>query len=423
MNWKDADCSNVTHWLAKNGMNTRVSAAATHLDLSGGMYTIPSVAIPKFYEMVARDMRGSVPFFLCEKRPDISPFYIDMDYAGADILSLEDVFHISMTLQLSVRRCYPLIDDGLWRSIGLVSVLVCDEATSVVVNKRNFVKTGVHIIFPNLFVTEEQCSQLAQHAIQYMMVHSPQTANMLPWVSIIDLCVYGTGKGLRMLGASKCLKCVVCAKKTSAERRSCALCMNGVTITGRGRIYSPCWIIEGGDRVPAENTPRFKNSTTYALSISSILDASGCVQTRPVSGFVLPIDFVMLEKRSVSALARVSANEISLSDMRVTVMQKLVRSICREWSSIIFSKVTFSGEKSNYYNCKAFVGSSGSRFCQNVGRDHSMSSIYFMVTQRGIMQRCFSKKNCQKYSSAVEPLGDIQVFTYILFEISALIFF
>lgn len=413
--WRNAECSDINHWLSKNGFHTRSAAAATHLDLSGGMYTVPREARRDFYTMIARDLRaaeqcpGSKRFYLCEKRPQpISPFYIDLDYTACDALSVDDSLRITVKIQAALRLCYESIDAPLWRSIGLAAILVCPEASLVVVQKRQFLKTGVHIVFPNLFVSEEQCSSLAQYCIQYLMVQLPQTSSMLPWASIIDLAVYGNGKGLRMLGASKCTRCA-CSKKPQADRRLCLDCGGqSVIVTGQGRIYQPAWVIEGGDTIPALNTPRFKTDSVYALSISSIL----CEQTRPVAGFALPTDFVPLLKRNVAALGRFLANEIPPSDIRVSILQKLVQGLRREWASIAFFKVTSSGDKYSSYTCKAF--GPGSKFCQNVMREHKTSSIYFTVSKRAIVQRCYCRKaplpgviGCQKYSSLAEPLRDI----------------
>lgn len=416
--WKDEGCSSVSHWLAKNGCCTKSATTATHLDLSGGMYAIPdkSPLVHKFFEMVARDVRGNVPFFICEKRPDISPFYLDVDYSGADQLSRDDVFRLTCKIQAAVAKFYPEIDPGAWRSRGMAAVLYCDEITTAFVQKREFVKTGVHIIFPNLFVTEEQCVSIAQYVIQYLMVNQPQHENMLPWASVIDLAVYGHGKGLRMLGAFKCIKCVVCLKKPVLEKRLCESCQGkGVSTIGQGRRYFPLWVVEGGDSIPAGNTPRFLNTLTYALSLSSISSS----QPRAVGGFSIPAEFVPLQKRGIAALGKQLANEISPSDPRVAVLQSLVVSMgFFEWRQINFSKVIYSGGKNESYLCRAF--GLGYKFCRNVMRDHSSSSIYFVVSKRGIVQRCYSSKapaagaiGCHKFASFPEPIRDMQAMTVL----------
>jgi hypothetical protein len=418
VSWRDDGCTSVSHWLAKNGCCTK-SSSATHLDLSGGMYVVAdkSPLLVKFFEMVARDIRGGVPFFLCEKRPEISPFYLDFDYSATEPLSREDVLTITFKVQAALYRFYPEMEPGLWRSRGMAAVLFCEEPTRVVVQKRDFVKTGVHIIFPNLFVTEEQCVSLAQYVIQYLMVHQPQHQSMLPWASVIDLAVYGHGKSLRMLGASKCVKCAVCCKKSTMEKRLCEACQGrSFSVVGAGRKYYPAWIIEGGDSIPASNTPRFINSLTYALSLCSI----ACTQARPVGGYTVPADFVPLQRRTVASLGRILANEIPASDPRVAVLQNLICSLgVYEWRQIRFSRVLYSGGKKESYLCQT-IGL-GLHFCRNVMRDHSSSTIYFTVTRRGIVQRCHSSKpaaagaiGCATYASYPEPIRDMAA-TMVLF--------
>jgi hypothetical protein len=52
----------------------------------------------------------------------------------------------------------------------------------------------------------------------------------------------------------------------------------------------------------------------------------------------------------------------------------------------------------------------GSRFCQCKGDEHSQATVYFLLSKRGVTQRCFSRKPvsrrgglCEKYSSAPSP--------------------
>lgn len=411
--WKDRDCTSIAHWLVKNGFQTRSTALATHLDLSGGMYAVPPSALPKFFEMVVRDLKDNKSFFLCEKRPEVSPFYLDIDYAATAPLSQDDIFRIALHLQAAARAFYSpaAFDAAAWRSRGMVAVLACDEPTAVEAQKRHFVKSGIHAIFPNLFVTEEQALALAQYAIQYLMVHQPQHANMLPWASVIDLGVYGPGKGLRMLGASKCVKCVGCLKKTILERNLCEMCCGKhVTLFGRGRRYMPLWVVEGGDTRPASNTPRFQEASDYAMFLSTILG----VQKRPCGGFQQPADFVPLLRKNILAMGRILNNEIPAADMRVSILQELIRGIRQDWQHISLLKVLYTNNKKHgeSYLCKTH--GEGSLFCQHVMRKHSKSSIYFTVNKFGIVQRCYSLKGenegCKGYASVSQPISDVNAF-------------
>ena len=65
------DCRNCEHWLYRTKLNTKDVAAATHLSLRGGMFSVRNQTdTMQLYNMMARDIRGNVPFFLCEKRSD-----------------------------------------------------------------------------------------------------------------------------------------------------------------------------------------------------------------------------------------------------------------------------------------------------------------------------------------------------------------
>ena len=411
---------NIREYIYSNALNVRNSTAATHFDLSGGMCAIPMLpeAINSFHTAIARDFRADQKYFLCEKRNTISPFYIDFDYGGQDQLSFSDVVHLTRTIQSGIRRFYPAMDTVLWKSRGIAAVSMCDEPTIFEVQKVSYKKTGVHYIFPNLFVTEEQCTTLAQYTIQHLMINEPQTPTMLPWASIIDLAVYGPGKGLRMIGASKCTKCPACCKKSAAERSICRDCQGRcISVIGEGRRYLPAFVLEG-DGAIAANTPRFKDSFEYALSISSIISDV----RNPVGGFTPPVDFSPMLKRSMTTMGKILSNEIPSGDPRCLNIQNIIRGIRKEWQNIVFSKITETKSCSSYL-CKAFGG--GSRFCQNVMRDHGSSSIYFTVTKRGIIQRCYSKKQqpgrlcCSKYKSEPEQIRDIGAYICLFPDLDA----
>lgn len=418
--WRDDDCRNCEHWLFRHKLDTKVVAQATHLCLRGGMFGVPATRRSELYRMMARDINGSVPFFLCEKRSDIFLFYLDLDYAGADVIDSDTIFRIAIAIQSAVRSCYREYTAAEWLRRGLVTVLVCDEPTPVVVQKRSFVKTGIHLVFPNLYVNEEQANALVNYTIQFMTSNWPQHADALSWASVIDTGVYGNGKGLRMLGSKKCLRCPQCSRRPggAAERGggACTDCRGlGYSLCGLGRPYAPTWVIRGGESTPAENTERFRNVPHYALNLSSILSD----ETRPCSGFGLPEDFVCLERRNLTSMRRMLNNEIPLNDDRSSALQEYFRRLRPEWSRVVINKVILNegrskshGHKSSEtFLCKAF--GPGSRFCSNVMHEHKTSTIYFTVSARGIGQRCYSRKppapgaqSCAKFCSQLIPITD-----------------
>ena len=412
------DCRNCEHWLYRTKLNTKDVAAATHLSLRGGMFSVRNQTdTMQLYNMMARDIRGNVPFFLCEKRSDVFLFYLDLDYAAAAVIAQDTIFEIALRIQEAVRCCYRDYSPDEWLRRGLISVLVCDEPTPVTVQKRSFVKTGVHIVFPNLFVTEEQANAIVSYTIQYMTSNCPQKPDALAWASVIDTAVYGNGKGLRMLGSSKCTRCPVCTRRVNIDANSdrrCAECHGlGYALCGKGRIYQPVWVIQGGDQSPAANTERFRNVNEYALVLSTILTA----ETRPCGAFALPDNFVNLLPRNLKSMGRLHDREICSSDPRVVAIQEFVRSLRPEYSNIVIAKVIFNGGKSKTqknsesYLCKTF--GVGSHYCGNVQREHKSSTIYFLVSVKGVSQRCYSRKppaigtsGCTGYYSELRRITD-----------------
>jgi hypothetical protein len=411
----EEDCTDCEHYLRRRKLATKDSKEATHLSLRGGMFAVKTQADSMtLYRMMARDLRGNRPFFLCEKRSEIFLFYLDVDYAAREVMDQDAVFRVALRIQEAVRACYPGYSQTEWLRRGLVSVLVCDEPTPVTVQKRCFVKTGIHLVFPNLYVTEEQANSLVLYAIQYMTSHCPQQSDALAWASVIDTAVYGNGKGLRMLGSSKCVRCSSCKCSSATLTERCTECHGlGYALCGRGRQYLPVWVIQGGETTPAANTERFRNVPEYALLLSTILTS----ETRPCGAFALPEDFVNLLPRNLKSMGRFHDREVSQSDPRVSAIQEFVRKLRHEYASIVINKVIFNEGKSkatkkrSSFLCRAF--GKGSHYCPNVRREHKSSTVYFVVASTGVRIYCYSRKpaphgatGCAKYCSDSVPITD-----------------
>lgn len=395
---------------------------ATHLALNGGKWIIPSQYRAEFYECLVRDRAGEVPFFFTEKHGLIFPFYLDLDYSATEMLTEAQILAMVCLVQKAVHEFYLTLSQ--WSSRGAVIALVCGEPTPVVTaQKRNFLKTGVHLVMPSLFVDQEQAVALANHITQVFMREMPHTADMAPWPAIVDLGVYGRGGGLRMMGSSKCDRCTTCARKGPAARNTCTDCSgNGQRISGAGRIYAPLMYVYGDALVPdRQMTTRLRNDLRFAWDMATIL----CDQAKPTIGFQYPADFVPLDKKQVTGINRYANNEICPSDPRARGIQEWIQSARPQWSKLTVTKLT-SGRHRAGANLAArpapatylaHVIGTGATWCLNAGRAHTSSTIYFTITIKGLAQRCFSKKTasevgvtaCSDYTSPRIPIYSLHL--------------
>jgi hypothetical protein len=392
----------VKRWLYGEQLASKGSAAFNLLDLSGGKFFVPQARQTDFLRVAAAAAYNREPYFLCEVPPAFFRFYVDLDYAGITVLLDDDIQAISCHIQRAVWTCYPEMDDIDWKEYGLAYVTVCKEATPANVPGRTFVKTGVHIIFANLFVDRDRANLLGQYMLQYLMAYVPQHDQMVAWSKVIDLGVYSPG-GLRMLGASKCSPCSTCHRKP-ALINTCQKCGAwGSEIQGQGRCYSPLFVLEG-TRLAA-NSSNFYTDLTYAVPMTSLLVFSGSGDAHP--GFKLPESFVPMDIKKIRAIGRPLVNEMPFGDRRTMVLQRIIQSLRPEWKDLIVIKTTIGNphkRETIYY--KISIHGEGKTFCANVRRAHRTSDVYFMVSRLGIGQYCFSKRpadtgcpNCLEYGA------------------------
>jgi hypothetical protein len=82
---------------------------------------------------------------------------------------------------------------------------------------------------------------------------------------------------------------------------------------------------------------------------------------------------------------------------QVQLLQTFIRTMVNPKYATLYIKSVFTRKNSKYY--LIHVGGDGSLFCMNVNRNHSNNSIYFILTNKGLFQKCFSRKKCAAYES------------------------
>ena len=392
---------------------------ATHFDLTGGMYCITEEEREVFYSMAARDVLNREFYFLVEKRMgDVSPFYVDLDYSALKALEETEVSVIASNIITAVRDFYSTVASAMWESLSLCAVSMANEPCFVKNSDgRDFLKSGVHLVFPNLFVSQKQAEDIANYIIQFMLRNFPNDLNTASWGSIIDLSVYSPGKSLRMIGSAKASRCPDCGggrRGKGIPSNLCPVCCNsrtpGIRISGSsGRQYLPVLVLVDNGSMYSNFSRRFRDDLQFAMTFSSIYSAR---DHRPVSGFTLPLNYEPIVCKRDGFAIRLHCDEISLDDKRVKIMKDIIVKSRPSWRLLGISKVK-ERSKNNVgkHNYLINVFGAGSHFCANKNGNHSANTVYFIAKSTGIYQHCFSKKNpsngssvsCSKYQS--EPIA------------------
>lgn len=215
-------------------------------------------------------------------------------------------------------------------------------------------KRGVHVVWPEVVVATDTALALRDRMLECVRGSSiPGLAG--DWESTLDAAVY-TSSGLRMPWSAK----------------------------GRGedspRWYVPSHAFADGEFEPVRPPQTF--SEYRALLVDCVVRAPGA--PRPTLELVTP-------RAPSSNGGGVTGTSGSLGPF-ADVLDDLAACLPAEFAGQRFVGV-FSTDT-------AYMLRSSSRFCLNLGREHRSSNVYFLLTRRGVCQRCYCRKDTEEGRAA-----------------------
>jgi hypothetical protein len=149
----------------------------THVLMDGGILQVPFEQLEEFYVECVHDIRIGKKLYVVEQKTDVFKFFVDLDYKGPEALPGDEILNLVAVMHSVVQkgrcciaRAEPRIVDGL-------------------------VKSGVHIHWPDVYVTKSEALALRTR----ILLELPDDPE---WSQRIDASVYG-GSGLRMLWSHK----------------------------------------------------------------------------------------------------------------------------------------------------------------------------------------------------------------------------
>ena len=423
-------------WLINNKLYTK-DKNYTHLLLNGGKLCIPNDYYEDFLKKYTLDLINENPNFICESRNELFKFMIDLDFLEKFSISTEKilffVFKIINILQLIINNeknifsCY----------VCLTQPLEKDNKTSIKI------KTGVHLVFPNLIVNKEISLQIRNILIYYFKYTLSDWVNT-SWEQIIDESIYKQN-GLRMIGSSKIEKCKNCKKDME-----CKVCNNTRKIN-QNRYYVPIFYISKNIIKLLE----FKNKSKYFkleyldylfhtenfIDINKLIEFQEKIHNDIIDNNYQIITFKkhsnyfkILKKCSIryckESLVRFKDNlplwinnvlkfnqnnnkvnspilsqqqnnffnKLSKKDSQVKVnkINKIINIDDDEGKKIInYIKTSFPVYKNELFKDIFFFGnyyiiSTLSHYCMNIKSEHTSNHVYFVINKSEIYQKCFS---------------------------------
>ena len=252
---------------------------------------------------------------------------------------------------------------------GEKTVIVCGtDPKTVVKNEINYIKSGFHLVWPKIWISVDSAKKLRMLFINKLIEIHNERDPINTWSDVVDLAVY-EDNGLRMVGCRKIAICKSCKNKKEF-RETCETCET-VGKIDEGRVYSPKAVLPENE----DYLKSIQNDLFVQLLETSIYNYNDFEETKLID--VLP-EFKETKK---------SKTVVEPKDEATAKLENFIRRHFKEnYSKIRIKKLTKSSE-SKYF------AEPDDNFCMNVNRNHSSSGIYFQVTQNGISQRCYCKKD------------------------------
>jgi len=331
---------------------------ATHFLLDGGIWKIPKSEYNTFLKMLSTDLQNNEKYYISENRTPIFKFICDLDFYESDAITIDQLQTIIGTLQEIVSVYF-----------GDKTVIVCGaDAKTVVKNEINYVKSGFHLVWPKIWISVDSAKKLRTLFINKLIETYNEREAINTWSDVVDLAVY-EDNGLRMVGCRKIAICKSCKNKKEF-RETCETCET-VGKIDEGRVYSPKAVFPIND----EYLKSIKNDIFVQLLETSIYNYNDFEET--------PLKETLPELQ----VSKKSKAVVQTKDETTSKLENFIRRHFKEnYSKIRIKKLTKSSETK-------YFAEPDDNFCMNVNRNHSSSGIYFQITQNGICQRCYCKKD------------------------------
>jgi len=345
---------NLYRWLDEQKFFTRTTDVpiASHLiydGYRGGKVYVPRNREYEFLSYYSKEFANKTPLYFVEVRPKTFKFMIDIDISSDHYWSLNEIVDLVAFIQCIIVQFF--IDTLTITNI----ITIC--CTSPVKMKKDKTHTGIHLIWPNLFITADVALTIRRGLIQKLK----EWMKDFDWNMAIDETIY-TKNGFRMVGSDKM------SKDKVPENRPLQLLFVMNSDKTLNEIYF--------NRLKKD----FK-SLILETSIRYVLDAY------MIQG--MSINFPQwLEEDDIVVKTKPNGVGSLVSSKEHHIIEQFIRyNFPKEYSRGVVREVT-------RYPDKNLLIKTNSKFCMNIGREHNSCGIYFHATPYGLTQRCLC--TCQK---------------------------
>jgi len=427
----------------------------SHNNLAGGVLRVPLEDADAFHQLYMDDVNDGQVFYYSENFTRVYRMCFDLDFKsetldGAQLDGFEYRYQTYVEIVKTVRRFYP-VDT----SAEKFTVIVLEAPPKDVPQTKDhcaFTKSGVHLVFPYLYVNRTQALYMVEAATVALEKelgkrgevviddcgdpaggedHAQETAWQNAWEDVCDKLVHLNGT-LRMPYSDKPMKCKDCDSNPACKKGGKSLCEDPFCVYQRkpeNRAYKPKMVLKLNGNPDAVMLRSITSNPYRSIRMTSVRTQVTTTTKgfAPFEGCTAPPEVVdgkvaKKPKKRKAKEARAPQGDkcyLDEKDKRCKIMLDLVRKCDPHYAKVLFQSCFYLDLASGARRYLFHVRGEGSNYCLNKEDDHHSSTVYFIFSKAGIRQKCFCRKTvprisgepCSKWSSdlMVAPLDKLSL--------------
>jgi len=352
----------------------------THLLMNGGKLRVPK---EKYEEFLLKYSQFCVSnsLYVIELKTYIFNFFLDLDFYQQIGLPYNIILKYITTIQKSLFNILCHTHDNKESR----TILCLTQNKEVRKNEETYIKTGIHLYWPEVNVNIEHALIFRNIIIDTLEEQYGERGSHNTWDDVVDKTVLERN-GLRMIGSRKLSNCNHCKVQ---KQKVCTLC-NGTGKQDEGRIYEPHCVIDGNGKEMKSETSKIKTSQFKKIKETTIRTFFDEIP-KP---FAIPEKYKLQPKKIKKRT--IKNKEGTLFDIECSNKDCLEKSskafkLCVKFIQESFPhpniidviEIFKKGKEKQYY-----IVRTSSRYCMNINREHRSNHVYYYIDKSFAYQKC-----------------------------------
>lgn len=423
-------------FITKNKLKRATGRDASHLDMSGGVINIPLAMIKDFTKTMAAAYNANEKYYIIEQKTPFVRVFMDLDFLSPLAISFDYCLRYIVVIQRAVKELFADHYPDIYSDNETFKVVICTAPSkNVEKDGKSYLKTGVHLLWPNWISTKDILTKVRLYVIERLEKHFGPRDEINPHKDVVDGSVF-KGSGLRCIGSSKMENCKTCKNKKDL-RINCAQC------GCKGRIeddrrYKPVYVMDSAGLEMKEELTRLKEDAVLMFTTLTIrTDHTTLPEKFNIMHKINELQEKKTRKKTKKPCAKsfseytapgTSPDEIKVALPRNAMtnsIQKFIRS--REFGA---NRPYKDIEIRDIFrvNDEYYVVSTECKFCLNHGKEHHNNNIYFYIDSGHVYQKCLcncevirqcGKVFCKDWRSVGQPIDDLKILKYLFPDLAA----